>query len=328
MTLPALTLPALTLPARCVGGLAVAFGVWAAMATALADSASAAPVGSAPAAPGRPGTADSAANGERGPRAGTPDRSRASVKPAPNRRSQPASAPPKAAAALPAAGRVAARVAAPGSGLPVSTAPGPIGHPKRRPVRAPVVEPEQTPEPISVTPSANSVPSPLSTPLGRRITIYKGTHFVIPNRWAVWITKDSGGATFTADSAYDLKDEDQLDWNKLAGITFTPWRPDRNSSMVVWRYNLQSGAFEIGPFFNVDFRYVFPTEDEVITVPVNETFSYSVDYDGITVSYGDRTVYKATPAELTPNFWTSARVTGWFGGSEVAPRTISYYQHA
>jgi hypothetical protein len=164
-------------------------------------------------------------------------------------------------------------------------------------------------------------------PRGRLITIYQGTHFVIPNQWALWVTKDSGDATFTADSAYDLKDEDQYDWNKLAGITFTPWRPDRNSAMVVWRYNLQSGAFEIGPFFNVDFRYVFPSKDEVITLPVNATFSYSVDYDGITVHYGDRTVYKATPEGLTPNFWTSARVTGWFGGSEVAPRTISYYQH-
>jgi hypothetical protein len=117
-----------------------------------------------------------------------------------------------------------------------------------------------------------------------------------------------------------------LDWNKLAGITFTPWRPDRNSSMVVWRYNIQNGTYEVGPFFNVDFRYVFPTEDEIITVPVDQTFTYSVDYDGISVTYGDRTVSKSTPADLKPNFWTSARVTGWFGGSEVAPRTISYYQ--
>ena len=150
---------------------------------------------------------------------------------------------------------------------------------------------------------------------------------MIPNRWALWVTRDSGDATFTADSAYDLQDEDQYDWNKLAGITFTPWRPDRNSSMVVWRYNLQNDMFEIGPFFNVDFGYVFPTDDQIITVPVDETFNYAVDYQGITVTYGDRTVHKATPGDLRPNFWTSARVTGWFGGSEVAPRTISYYQH-
>jgi len=28
---------------------------------------------------------------------------------------------------------------------------------------------------------------------------------------------------------------------------------------------------------------------------------------------------------LTPNVWTAARVSGWFGGNEVAPRTVSYY---
>jgi hypothetical protein len=39
-------------------------------------------------------------------------------------------------------------------------------------------------------------------------------------------------------------------------------------------------------------------------------------------------VTSTTPEGLTPNFWTSARVTGWFGGSEVAPRTLSYYQRA
>ena len=170
--------------------------------------------------------------------------------------------------------------------------------------------------------------SPRFDSRGRLLTIYKGTSFVIPNQWALWVRKDSGSATFTADSSYDLKDEDQYDWNKLAGITYTPWRPDRDSSMVVWRYNLQTGMYEVGPFFNVDFKYVFPTADQVISVPVEQTFTYAVDYSGITVSYGGRTVFKPTPADLRTNFWTSARVTGWFGGSEVAPRTITYYQRS
>jgi hypothetical protein len=203
----------------------------------------------------------------------------------------------------------------------VPAAPAAATRVERRPVRTAPAAP--------VVAAPTTTPAPVAAPVtrGRLITIYKGTHFVIPNRWALWVTKDSGGATFTADSAYDLKGVDQLDWNKLAGITFTPWRPDRNSSMVVWRYNLQNGTYEVGPFFNVDFRYVFPTADEIITVPVDQSFTYLVDYDGISVTYGDRTVSKSTPADLKPNFWTSARVTGWFGGSEVAPRTISYYQN-
>ncbi len=38
-------------------------------------------------------------------------------------------------------------------------------------------------------------------------------------------------------------------------------------------------------------------------------------------------MFKPYPQDLKPNFWTSARVTGWFGGSEVAPRTLTYYLH-
>lgn len=164
-------------------------------------------------------------------------------------------------------------------------------------------------------------------PRGRLITIYKGTHFVIPGETALWVRSDSGDATFIPTSVYDLKDSDQFDWNKMAGLTFTPLEPNRNAAMVVWRYNLTSDDFEIGPFFNDHYAYVFPTDGEIISVPVNQTFTYYVDYTGITISYGGSTVHKAYPSDLIPNFWTSARISGWFGGSEVAPSTVSYYKH-
>lgn len=165
-------------------------------------------------------------------------------------------------------------------------------------------------------------------PRGKLQTIYKGTHFVIPSTTAIWITSDSGDATFTADSAYDLKDADQHDWNKLSGLTFTPLEPNHNAAMVVWRLNnVADPYFEVGPFFNDDYAYVFPTAEQIIRVPAGATFSYYVDYTGITITYGDTAVYKPYPSDLIPNFWTSARVIGWFGGNEVAPSTVSYYKH-
>ena len=165
-------------------------------------------------------------------------------------------------------------------------------------------------------------------PRGKLQTIYQGTHFVIPGETAIWVTSDSGDATFTAESAYDLKDADQHDWNKLAGLTFTPLEPNRDAAMVVWRLNNVTDPFyEIGPFFNDNYAYVFPTEAQIIRVPAGATFSYYVDYTGITVTYGDVTVYKPYPTDLIPNFWTSARILGWFGGNEVAPKTVSYYKH-
>ena len=165
-------------------------------------------------------------------------------------------------------------------------------------------------------------------PRGKLQTIYQGTHFVIPGATALWVRSDSGDATFTSDSAYDLKDADQHDWNKLAGLTFTPLEPNRDAAMVVWRLNnVTDDYFEVGPFFNDHYAYVFPTEAQIIRVPVGSTFSYYVDYAGITISYGDITVYKPYPIDLIPSFWTSARVLGWFGGNEVAPKTVSYYKH-
>lgn len=164
-----------------------------------------------------------------------------------------------------------------------------------------------------------------SDPRGRLITIYKGTHFAIPNSFGFFIREVSGTGTFTPNSAYDLKDEDQFDWNKFTGIAFTPLEPDRNSVMVGWRYNLASQDFEIAPFYNVDKARILPVPSEVISVPVGETFQYRVDYTGVTLIYGDRTVYKPFPVGLIPNVWTAARVSGWFGGNEVAPKTVSYY---
>jgi hypothetical protein len=163
-------------------------------------------------------------------------------------------------------------------------------------------------------------------PRGRLITIYKGTHFAIPNNFGFFLKEVSGTGTFTTDSVYDLEDVDQYDWNKFTGIAFTPLEPDRSSAMVGWRYNLTSQQFEIAPFYNVDKQRILPNEfTEVISVPADETFNYFVDYTGITLSYGGTTVFKAYPVGLTPNVWTAVRVSGWFGGNEVAPRTLSYY---
>ena len=182
-----------------------------------------------------------------------------------------------------------------------------------------------------VTATSTPVTNPLAAllgcdPRGRRITIFKGTHFALPNSFGYFTKQVSGTGTFTPDTVYDLKDEDQYDWNKFTGIAFTPLEPDRNSVMVGWRYNLSSQEFEIAPFYNVDKKRILPDEQtEVISVPVGETFDYSVDYTGVRVSYGGKTVYKPYPQGLKPNVWTASRVSGWFGGNEAAPRTISYY---
>lgn len=157
------------------------------------------------------------------------------------------------------------------------------------------------------------------------VRINKGSHFSLPWRPRFFLTRVSGHATFTSDSVYDLKNDDQYDWNKLAGITFTPLRPDTDAIMVAWRYNVATRMFEIGPYYNSDLARIMPTDSEIISVPSGHEFSFSVDYDGITLAYADRVVYKPIPANLRPNVFTASRVNGWFGGTSVAPKTLSYY---
>jgi len=162
-------------------------------------------------------------------------------------------------------------------------------------------------------------------PRGRRITFLKGTHFAIPPSFGFFVQKVAGSGTFTEDSVYNLGDVDQYDWNKFTGIAFTPLEPDRDSVMVGWRYNLTSQEFEIAPFYNVDKARILPTPPDIISVPVGKTFDYIVDYTGVTLTYDGTTVFKAFPEGLTPTVWTASRVSGWFGGNEVAPRTLSYW---
>ena len=237
---------------------------------------------------------------------------------------------------------VAASAAPPNAAASVlDTATGPAPRPAAqrgnvlaRLVRAPssaVVAAAPTPEAPTASAAGPSLLEGLldlfcpTDPRGRLITIYKGTHFAIPNSFGFFIREVTGTGTFTSDTTYDLKDSDQFDWNKFTGIAFTPLEPDRDSAMVGWRYNLTTEEFEIAPFYNVDKVRILPKPPDIISVPAGETFDYLVDYTGVTLTYGDQTVFKAYPEGLIPNVWTAARVSGWFGGNRVAPRTVSYY---
>jgi len=303
-----------------VGGLAAALGIGAVIGFSTCGSAAAAPAESTGAA----SRADAAAN------ASVPARRTSAT----NRDHAVARTAPRPVAASRVAATALRTVAAPKA----VTAPEPAVTPPPDAVQAaPAVAPSRASRRNAVadTPAvrAAAITFPWCDPRGRLITIYKGTHFAIPNSFGYFIKQTVGTGTFTTNTVYDLKDVDQYDWNKFTGIAFTPLEPDRNSAMVGWRYNLNTQKFEIAPFYNVDKKRILPNENplspnyEVISVPAGETFTFDVDYTGITVSYGSRTVFKPYPPGLVANVWTAARVSGWFGGNEVAPRTVSYFLH-
>ena len=176
-----------------------------------------------------------------------------------------------------------------------------------------------------VQPKAEAATSPARYPLRDLIVTFKNTQLALPLQMVFFVKQVAGNATFTQNSAYDLHNVDQYDWNKLTGISFTFWHPDDNAIMIAWRYNVDTQMFEIGPYYNMDFARIMPTDDEIISVPVGEKFTFNADYQGITLQYGDTVVYKPIPEGLHPNQLSAFRINSWFGGTSRAPRTISYY---
>jgi len=159
-----------------------------------------------------------------------------------------------------------------------------------------------------------------------KFVIFKYIPFSFPRRPAFFVKSVTGSAMFTENSIYDLHSVDQYDWNKLTGISFKFLRPDKNALMVAWRYNVAENVFEIAPYYNVDLARILPNENtEVIKVPIGQSFDFTVDYSGITLTYGSQTVFKPIPADLPTNQLTAFRVQPWFGGTSLPPNTLSLY---
>lgn len=159
-----------------------------------------------------------------------------------------------------------------------------------------------------------------------KFVIFKYIPFSVPRRPAFFVKTVTGSSRFTENSIYDVQSVDQYDWNKLTGISFNFFRPDKNALMVAWRYSFADNDFEIAPYYNVDLARILPNEQtEVIKVPIGQSFDFTVDYSGITLTYGNQTVFKPIPADLPTNQLTAFRVRPWFGGTSLPPKTLSLY---
>ncbi|WP_167100792.1 hypothetical protein [Mycobacterium sp. DL592] len=285
-----------------IGGLAVALGIGAAIGTALASSASAD-------SPSAGSEHAASATGGAGPRSGA---------------TAHASRPASSGAAVSA--RVVRTAAAPvHRSLPPTTTVDPI--------RLPLLGTETIPWPSTNVPDGTGIkatpPTPVKVHVGFKgqIAIFQNLPFSLPRLPAFFVTKVSGSAMLTDNTVYDLHNVDQYDWNKLTGISFNILRPDQNALMVAWRYNVNAKQFEIAPYYNVDLARILPTQSEIIPVPIGQTFTFSVDYNGITVSYANSSVFKPIPADLHPNQLTAFRVQTWFGGTSLPPRSLTLYMN-
>lgn len=86
-------------------------------------------------------------------------------------------------------------------------------------------------------------------------TFKKGKHRGNPIYWLFWcillirpkVIKRE--LMFSVDSKYDLGDIDQLDWNKIFGISYK-FSPLESSARFVERYNINKGVFEVAAYIH------------------------------------------------------------------------------
>ena len=157
------------------------------------------------------------------------------------------------------------------------------------------------------------------------IFIPKGIPFGLPLGYKFFLMNVTGSAYFTQKTKYNCNSSHQYDWNKLTGVSFTPWLHNIDAMMVAWRYLIKTDTFEIGPYYNVNLANIMPQADETLIVKENEPFKFLIDYDGISIYYGGKSVYKPKPVSLKPDYYLSVRVDTWFGGSSLPPSDIYLY---
>lgn len=168
-----------------------------------------------------------------------------------------------------------------------------------------------------------------------KITHFKGTHFswppqnsFLPSGYLFNQKLFMWEIQFLPGSKYLIPDQDQFDWNKLCGISFTP-SALITSAMVGWRYNPKEDVFECAAYCHENREtYMSPS---LIKVRSNEKFVVSLDVNVKTHSYLfaflSTDLAKVLGVHSVP-FTHSKRVlrtvNAWFGGNKTAPETLCF----
>ncbi len=161
-----------------------------------------------------------------------------------------------------------------------------------------------------------------------KYTIKRGDHAALPSTFKPFVRSVQGHFSLGLMSVYNLNTDDQFDWNKMIGLAFNPLQPDKNSLLIVWRWNVQHQVFEVGPFFNRNFERLTPEKLSgfpILECEVGDIIQFSVDYKSITLQ--NRNSYKSVSCN-NPNvkttYLSSYIAQPWFGGNMVAPVNVEF----
>lgn len=121
---------------------------------------------------------------------------------------------------------------------------------------------------------------------------------------------------FNNSCKYDHGTDDQLDWNKLVGISnFID--PRKNSLRIVWRYNKEDDLFEIGYYLEKDKEFISGElqsikSGELLEIRINCYNTYSLIETNKKLEMVD---FKQEPLTF--------RLNPYFGGNLPAPHKMN-----
>lgn len=167
-----------------------------------------------------------------------------------------------------------------------------------------------------------------------RHTIYKHFHRPFPfkivglNKIDDYIYKKI--FRFTDSCKYNLGNEDQLDWNKLYGVSFGIFGIHKNSVRFAWRYNLVTHKIEIGAYWYLD---GFRNYHKLCDVEINDIINFKLTFlhDSVVFTVlDDLTTIGKYVLYLNENVLRKQKFECgiYFGGNRRAPQEIEIVEYA
>lgn len=135
---------------------------------------------------------------------------------------------------------------------------------------------------------------------------------------------------FTDSCKYELDKGDQLDWNKLFGISFGLFGIHKNSVRFVWRYNPDKDIINIGAYW-----YVNGIRDyySLVDIPFNKEYTFKITILGNQVIFTVLDEFIAI-GKFALNVFDDKTISKnkykcgiYFGGNRRAPQRIEIVEH-
>ena len=174
-----------------------------------------------------------------------------------------------------------------------------------------------------------------TTKLSLKHTFSKGSHFSKPRglfsrlirkpdtlRWECSFDSSCQYKMTTPNGSLD---DDQWDYNKLTGVSFSVFSPHINTAMVGWRFNPKTFNFELVPYWHISHKRFFK-ENPFVSVLANESFTVEMQMDYVKKRV--KTIIKSGKNELveTQQFAKLPKqavlIHPYFGGNKTAPKAM------